>query len=544
MIASFPRGSVVRRFVWALFLAAAVIALGWWTRASTPRTAPEPGPGPQSCTSIMVGRLASTDGSVMTSHTCDGNYRTWLNVVPAAKPGPGAQTRIFAGLLHTEFPSDTQGLADKGEVPDAPETYAYLNTAYPCLNEHQLAIGESTIGGRRELRNPDGRLYIEEIERMMLQRCRTAREGIKLLGELIKDYGYGDWGECITVADPKEVWHVEVFGPGLGQVGGVWAAVRIPDDEVGVAANIPRISTLDLKNPDRYLASDNVLSLAEQKKWWDPKSGEPFKFWKAYSGDKPFSTREYYILSTLAPSLGLKPDAEELPFSVRPAKKLSARDVLRYFRETYAGTDLDMTRNLLVQPQGSDKPVKSPVASPWMSRDMIALLNTLKPGAVEPKRTVAIAGCSYATVIQCRSWLPDAVGGVCWFSFDNPALSPRIPIFAGVKELPPGFEYCAQHRYRADSSCWAFRQANRLATVKWGAAQPYIDKARSEFEDKAFAELPDVEKRALDLLKAKDGGAEACAAYLTKYTGDFARAAEQRYRELTETFWGMFGRGF
>ena len=284
-------GRGLRRFSGAVLLVTAVIALGWAAQAPEVRPAGLPDI-PQSCTSIMVGRLASTDGSVMTSHTCDGNYRTWLNIVPAGKPGPGAKTRIVAGLLHTEFPADTQGVADKGEIPDVPETFAYLNTAYPCLNEHQLAIGESTINGRRELHNPDGRLYIEEIERLMLQRCRTAREAIRLAGQLIKDYGYGDWGECITIADPKEVWYFEVFGAGLGKPGGVWAAVRIPDDEVGVAANIPRISELDLKNPDRYLASDNVLALAQEKKWWDPQSGKPFKFWRAYSGEKPFSTRE------------------------------------------------------------------------------------------------------------------------------------------------------------------------------------------------------------------------------------------------------------
>lgn len=452
MSLAFPRRCSPRRVFYPVLLVALGLALLLAAWASTPGPAAERIDLPQSCTSLMVGRLASTDGSVMTSHTCDGNYRTWVNVVPASTPGPGAKTKVYAGLLHTEFPADTQGVAEKGEVPQSAETFAYLNTAYPCLNEHQLAIGESTIGGRRELRNPDGKLSIEEIERLMLQRCRTAREAIALAAGLVKEFGYGDDGECLSIADPKEVWHFEIFGAGLGQTGGTWAAVRIPDAEVGVAANIPRIGELNLKDPDRFLASDGVTRLAEQKKWWDPKSGEPFKFWKAYSGEKPFSTREFYILNTLAPSLKLKADAEELPFTVRPEKKLSPRDLLRFFRETYAGTDLDALRNLRVKAPGSDELVRSPVANPWMSRDWVSLLNTLKPGAVDAKRTIAIAGCSYATVIQCRSWLPDPVGGLCWFSFDNPALSPRIPIFAGVRSLPPGFEICAQHRYRQDSA--------------------------------------------------------------------------------------------
>ncbi|NIS13188.1 MAG: peptidase, partial [Gemmatimonadetes bacterium] len=124
--------------------------------------------------------------------------------------------------------------------------------------------------------------------------------------------------------------------------GAVWAAVRIPDEHVGVSANIPRISTLDLDDPDHYMASDNVYSLAEEFGYWDPDSGEEFKFWKAYSGRRPYSTREFYVLSTLAPSLNLTMDMEELPFSVKPDEKVSIQQVLAYYRETYEGTELDM----------------------------------------------------------------------------------------------------------------------------------------------------------------------------------------------------------
>jgi dipeptidase len=502
--------------------------------------------GQDFCTSIMVGRLASTDGSVMTSHTCDGNFRTWLNVVPGAKFAAGATTKIYSGKLHTETPTDLQGLVPRGDIPQVEETYAFLNTAYPCLNEHQLAIGETTIGGRPELENAEGKLYIEEVERLMLERCRTAREAIKLAGELVKQYGYGDSGECLTIADPKEVWQLEIFGAGPLEVGAVWAAARIPDDHIGVSANIPRISELDLKNPDRSLASDNVFRVAEEMGWWDPKSGEPFKFWKAYSGRKPFAIREFYIFSTLAPSLNLKLESEELPFTVKPDKKVSVRDVLRMFRETYAGTAYDLTKDLLVKARDSAQMIKSPVAHPWLSRDMIALLNMIKPGLLQPQRTIAIAGCSYATVIQCRSWLPDPLGGLCWFSFDNPACSARIPIFAGVLELPANFEACAQHRFRQDSACWAFRRANRLATVRWGLTQKMIEDTVREFEERALAELPDVEKRCLALLNSKTPDKEPFTGsqYLTKYTNDFARAAMQKYLELGDKFWGMFSRGF
>lgn len=499
------------------------------------------------CTSIMVGRLASTDGSVITCHSCDGNYRTWVKMEPHQKHGKNAVNKIYHGKLHTETPWDMRYVTEAGEIPQVEETYAFLNTAYPCMNEKQLAIGETTIGGKRELRNSEGLFLIEELERIMLERCTTAREAIKLAGELVKEYGYCDAGECITIADPKEVWHFEIFGAGPLEIGAVWAAVRIPDDHIGISANIPRIGTLELDNPDFYMASENVYSVAEEMGWWDPDSDEPFVFWKAYSGRKPFSTREYYVLSTLAPSLNLSMDTEELPFSVKPEKKVSVRDVFAFYRQTYAGTDLDMTKDLMVQRfrrggSDSDEKIKSPVVHPFMSYDMINLINTLKPEAIERYRTIAIAGCSYSHVTQLRSWLPDEIGGVCWFSFDNPAQSPRIPIFAGVNELLPSFEICGQKQFRTDSACWYFRRANRLSTIRYGVAGPIIDETVQEFEDKVFSELPDVEKKVLEMIKA--GETEAAKVYLTQYYQNFARAAMQKYWELGDHFWGLFSRGF
>ena len=467
--------------------------------------APEEGEAPDSCTSIQVGRLASTDGSVITCHTCDGGvYRNWLNIVPRKTHPKGAMNKIYWGTLHTEYPEDMRGKILKGEIPEVDQTYAFMNVAYPCLNEKQLAIGETTIGGRRELNNDDGLFLIEELERIALERCSTARDALRLIGELVKQYGYGDSGECITIADKKEVWQLEIMGSGPGEPGAVWAAARIPDDHVGVSANIPRISEINLKDPDHYMASDNVYSLAEKMGWW--KQGEAFKFWKAYSGRKPFADREYYILSTLAPDLNLKREAEELPFSVKPAHKLSVQDVMKYYRETYEGTDMDPTKNLMIPrtggrgaapPAAGAQPqdmVKSPAANPWMGSDMARLLNTLKPGAVQTPRTIAITGCAYSQIIQVRDWMPDDIGAIAWFSFDNPAQSPRMPIFSSVLSLPKSFEVDAQKRYREDSACWAFRKANRLAMIKWGATRRIMEGAVAEFETKAFTELPAIEK--------------------------------------------------
>jgi dipeptidase len=506
------------------------------------------GPGyGENCTTIMVGKLASTDGSVMTSHTCDGKYRTWLEIYPHQIFQQDAMHTVYAGMLDTEEAWDMTKVTVKGEIAEIPETFAFLNTAYPCMNEKQLAIGETTIYGREELKNADGMFLIEELEKIALQRCKTAREAIALIGKLAEEYGYADLAECITLADPKEVWQLEIAGSGKGKPSAIWCAQRIPDENIGICANIPRISTIDFNNHDYFMYSTDLKGVAKKLGYWDGK--EPIKFWKIINGKKPFAIREYYVLSSLAPSLNLSFEAEELPFSVKPEKKQSPRDIMRFFRETYEGTQWDMTKNLLVTVKEKDKDgketekkVKSPVINNWMNYDIRTLLNELKPGLIERQRTIAITGCSYSHVIQCRDWLPDEVGAIAWFSFDNPGESPRIPIFSGVLNLPASFSICGQQRYRSDAAIWSFREANRLATVNWSKGRLLIEPAVQEFEDKAFTELPAVEKRVVELVNA--GKNEEAKKYVTSYTNSFAGAAMKRWEEMKVTLWGMFGRGF
>jgi dipeptidase len=501
------------------------------------------------CTSIMVGRLATTDGSVITSHTCDGPYRTWLEVFPHTKYEKGAVHSVYSGTLNPRETSwDMRNVRKTGEITEVEETYAFLNTAYPCLNEKQLAIGETTIGGRPELRNENGIFYIEELEKIALQQCTKAREAITLIGKLAEEYGYGDYAECITIADPKEVWQLEIAGSGKGKPSAIWCAERIPDDHVGVSANMPRISTIDFKNPDLFMYSTNLQKTAKNLGYWD--GNEPMKFWKVISSfGKPYGTREFYILSTLAPSLKLSVDTTELPFSVRPEKKLSPQDVIKYFRETYEGTQLDMTKNLMITVRKKDdngneveEKIKSPAVSNWMSQDLRRLLNELKPGVVTSRYTIAQNFCSYSHVIQCRSWLPDEVGSVAWFSFDNPAMSPRIPIFSGTLSLPESFKICGQQRYTHDAAIWSFRETNRLAAINWSQGRMLIEPAVKELEDKGFEEMPVIEKKVVELVK--EGKNEEAKQYVTTYTNNFAYAVMKRWEEMKVPLWSSFSMGF
>lgn len=506
------------------------------------------------CTSIMVGKKASADGSVMTSHTCDSKYRTWMqSVAPVDYPNDTVMS-VYEGRMHTEYPNSRDGMKEKGRIPQARHTYRFLDTAYPCLNEKQLAIGETTYTGLDTMENKNGMLMIEELERIALERCSTAREAITLMGKLIKEYGYGDSGECLTIADKNEVWIFEVQGEGPDKVGGVWAAVRIPDDHIAVSANVSRIGKIDFKDKKNYMWSDNVKDVAKKMGLWDGK--EEFSFWKAYSKGnylnepKNYSVRELYIMQQLAPNEGFTADMEELPLSVKPEHPVTVEDMARLLGSYYEGTDMNLSGRLKIknpmkkEGDGPEKPdsIVSPVANPWMQPDEIAVYEALGDSAMHNIRTVSVPWCSYSTIIQCRDWLPDGVGGVAWICLDNPGQSPRFPIFAGTEDLPDLLKVCGQHRTRDDAALWRFRQPNKLATVRWGDFRKTLEPARDYFLKKGQLELPLIENEYKKLLE--QGKDEEAAALLTDYTHDFFGAAVLRWDELGNAYWNSRWKGF
>ena len=283
------------------------------------------------------------------------------------------------------------------------------------------------------------------------------------------------------------------------------------------------------------MASDNLEQVAKDNGLWDGKG--KFLFWKAFNSDpvngKNFKEREYFILNHFAPSLKLRFDSDELPFSVKPEKKVDIREVTALFRETYEGTEFDMTRNWkLARPAGRDHEadtVVSPLANPWLTTTMRNTLNTIAPGTIDFKRTVAVAWCAYSHVTQLRSWLPDAIGGICWLSVDNPAQSPRIPVFCGTTVLPEGFWTCGQNSYSENSALWSFRRANKLATLSWQTTKEGFNKEVMRLEDMAFEGLP---------------SSEASPSMLNSYTAFIYNEAVRSWKDMEEKYWVQFGSGF
>jgi len=490
----------------------------------------------EGCTSILVGKLASVDGSTMTSHTCDSRSdRTWINVVPHQKYEPGERCPIYLESKLTKGPDDDDRL-EMGDIPQVLETYAYINTAYPVMNEYQLAIGETTFGGKRELKSDEGLIDCPELYRLALERAKTAREAIQVIDVVTKEYGYNDAGECFTFADTKETWHFEILGPGKDKIGAVWAAVRIPSDEVGVSANASRIRQIDLGEPENFLASDNVISLAEEMGWWDSKNGKPFEFCYAYASRKSMSSRrrEWRVLSRLAPSLKLDPNGENFPFSVKPEKKLSVKDVLDLFRDTYADTPYDMTKDLL-KIDNEGKAVKSPIATPFMTRDMMRLLG------VQRERTIACGRATYVQVTQSRDWLPDPIGGVVWLGYDNPMTTPHTPFYCGIERMPASYEIDGRAEFRRDCAWWAFRRVSKLALFRWQEMIGTIEAVWSPIEEKVFADQKKVEAEAMALYKKNPTEAKA---FLTRYSLDLANQAIDAYWQLGDDLWSKYNNKF
>jgi len=357
-----------------------------------------------------------------------------------------------------------------------------------------------------------------------------------VIDELTKKYGYNDGGECFTFADPNEVWYFEIVGPGKGKVGAVWAAVRIPDDHISVNANASRIRTLNLKDKENYLASDNVFSTAEELGLWSEKSGQPFEFCYAYANRNSLACRrrEWRVLSLVAPSLKLDANAENYPISVKPERKYSVQDVVNMFRDYYQDTPYDMSRTMLTIDKDG-KSVKSPIANAFLNNELKYLLK------IQNERTIACIRATYVQITQSRGWLPNEIGGIIWFGYDNPTATPHTPFYIGNTTMPKSYMVDGRTKFSKESAWWAYRVVAQLSLFRWQEMITDVEVVWKEIEEKAFADQKKIEEEALSMYK-KDP--KAAKAYLTKYSNDIAEKAVARYWQLYEELWSKYTQKF
>ena len=497
---------------------------------------------PDGCTSVTAGRLATADGSVITSHT-DDSHRTRSEILirQAMDHKKGSYVIMYRRVADDTHAMPMYRNDSIGVIPQVPHTYGYINSAYPCLNEHQLAIGESTFGGRPELQSDAGLIDCQRLCQLMLERCTTARQAIKTAGELTAQYGWNDAGEALTIADKKEVWHLEIVGPGKGKTGSIWVAQRVPDDHVGVNANASTIREIDLDNPDYFMASPNIFSVAKENGWWDEKDG-PFRFCYAYAPESRTSMaarrREWRVFDLLAPSLKLDPNAENYPFSVKPDTLVTLQMLVRVFKDHYEGTEFDMTKDMVVADE-KGMMVKSPLANPHMPYDMNKLFRINGGWGWLGERTIARWYTMYATIIQCRNWLPDEIGGVAWLALDNVASSIYIPVYGCVTDLPVSYKTPGRpNGYTTESAWWAFNRLGTLAAQRWGDMHKDLDSVWIPWQTELFERQPVVEKKALELFIP--GKPAKTIEYLTNYTMYWGEKVVKKAWELGDFLWTKY----
>ncbi|MDZ7743215.1 MAG: C69 family dipeptidase [Bacteroidota bacterium] len=499
---------------------------------------------PDGCTSITAGKLATADGSVITSHTDDSHRtRSWMDIVPAKKHPEGASVDMFKRVACDTFAMPTYAHNKIGEIPQITNTYGYVNTAYPCMNEKQLAIGESTFGGRESLQSDEGLIDCQRLCQLMLERCSTAREAIETAGELMEEYGWNDYGECLTIADKKEVWHLEIVGPGKGKTGAIWVAQRVPDEEISVNANASRIMEIDLKDKDHFMASDNIYDMALDSGWCESKN--EFKFAYAYAPGSRTSLasrrREWRVFDMVAPSLKLDPNAENYPFSVKPDQPVGLEKLVEIFADYYEGTPFDMRKFVKVEDE-EGKSVISPLANPQMPYDENKIFNVNGGWGWRGERTIARWYTMYATIIQCRDWLPDPVGGVVWLAQDNVQSSVYIPVYAGVTDLPDSYKTPGRpNGYTRESAWWAFNRLGTLACQRWGDMRHDVEAVWKPMQTQLFEQQPRIEEEALQLYDKKPKkGIE----FLTDYTNQWGNKVVEEAWKLGDRLWTKYDEKF
>lgn len=507
---------------------------------------------PEGCTSITVGKNASFDGSVMTSHTDDSHRtRAWMNIIPAKSHDKDENVAMYKRVSTDSLTMPAYKHKLIGEIPQVEKTYGYLNTAYPSMNDKQLAIGESTFGGRDCLVSDECLIDCQRLCKLLLQRCTTARGAINTAGELLKKYGWNDAGECLTIADTKEVWHLEIVGPGKGNVGAIWAAQRVPDDEISVNANASRIMEIDPDNEDYFMASDNIYKMAKDSGWYDPDT-EDFRFAYAYAPESRQSVaarrREWRVFDLLAPSMDLSPTAENYPFSVKPDEKVKLEDMVRVFKDYYQGTPYDMRRNITYKDKNGETKI-SPLANPFMPYDQLKIDN-VNGGWFHVKddghirflgeRTIARWYTMYGTITQSRDWLPDDIGGVVWLAQDNIATSIYIPVYAGAKDLPGSYKVRARKTgYTLESAWWAFNRLGTLTAQRWGDMHKDVDSVWNPMQKEMFLNQSKFEDKMKKLESEKKRKEK-----LTEYTKEKANMVVEKAIELANYLWTKYDEKF
>ena len=555
------------------------------------------------CSTFLVGKRASFDGSVLVTHSDDGegNPDARLSYVPGATHEPGARRPVWPDLEDNprfvgsgrgatyapgaSVPPDAPRTQPIGFIDQVAETFGYHEGNYGIINSKQLAIGESTCSGRfvanARGNGGDALFCVNELSRVAMERCATARCAVTLMGALAYEHGfYGAAGsfeggsETLLIGDTQEGW-VMHFVPYPANNSAVWVAARVPDDEVTVVMNMFTIRQVDLADEANYLASPNMLDVAKKHGLWDPATEGAFDFTRAFSAGeyahKYYSGRRVWggfrrinpdlAAKTLSPEYGdLRLDAP-YPFSMRPAEPVRVEHLFAWHRDWYQGTPYDMSKGIAAGPFGS--PDRFTAAAPKNGADASLALDEKSAfsfsfrGRASPwgawERSIALHRTTYTHVTQSRSWLPDAIGGVMWIGMHAAHGTCFVPTPCGVTALAEGLTLGNASLVDRRSSWWAHRYVLNVARgLRFDQAIEDIRNAQLEWERRGAGVLKEMERLFAEQAEAAPSETDAAPgasdeANVARITGAAARhadAARDAWWRLADALMVKFADGF
>ena len=407
------------------------------------------------------------------------------------------------------------------------------------MNDQQVTIGETTTGGREELITPEGVVHYWHLMQATLQRAATAREAVETIGRLVGEFGYRSSGESFAIGDPDEAWIMEIVGPGPGNEGAYWVALRVPDDCVSAYANMGRIGTFPTDDPENCLYSPGMAEFAAEKGWYDPDSG-PFNWREAFHPAdaqklRYTATRVWSLYRRCAPSQEWPLDfhrgvegAEPLPLWIKPEKKLAVADVFDLMRDHYEGTPLDMTKGVDAGPYGTP--------NRWRPMNW-----EVDGNQYTWERPISTQQTGFSMVTQSRSWLPDPVGGLTWYGVDDTYFTCYVPLYCGIRSVPESFAYGSLGKFEWESAWWVFNFVSNFANLKYEYMIQDIGIVQAELEGDFLDLQPAIEKTAVALAESDP---ELMTRYLTDYSVTHAEAVVDKWRDLGEYLVTKYNDGY
>ena len=473
------------------------------------------------CTNFLVGKNASVDGSTMISYAADSyGMFGFLHFAPAADWPEGAMREV----------QDWDTGRPLGQIPQVSHTYSVVGN----MNEHQVTIAESTWGGREELWDLDGKSIIDygSLIYIALQRSKTAREAIKVMTDLVAQYGYASEGESFSIGDPNEIWIMDMIGKGKDELGAVWVAIRIPDDCIAGHANNPRIWKFNMKDKKNVMYSKDVISFAKKKGLYSGKDAD-FAFAPVYQKFDAgalrgcdarvwsYFNRFHQGMDAYLPFIYGKKGAEVMPLYVKPDRKISVRDMQEMMRDHFEGTPFDMT---------VDPGATTAYGVPYRWRPMDFEVDGVK---YSQERAIATQQTGWVFAAQMRSWLPDEVGGCFWFGVDDANTAVFVPMYCCITQVPESYRQGKADLYTLDWDCafWVNNWVANQAYHRYSQMIGDIRKVQGAIEDNFAKKQSVIEAEATSLL-ATDR--DAAVRLLTNYSVNAGQDATARYKKLGE----------